>query len=108
MDCPARGQLDEGNIRIHCRKPSRYRCTVCGKTFSERAGTVFFRRRTDEQAITCVVTLVSHGCPVVAIEAAYGFQAQTVREWMDGSGAHCEAVHQAEVVQMRELGQVQA
>jgi hypothetical protein len=55
-----------------------------------------------------VVTLVSHGCPVVAIEAAYGFQAQTVRDWVDGSGLHCEAVHQAEVVQQRDLGQVQA
>ena len=55
-----------------------------------------------------MVTLVSHGCPVVAIEAAYGFQAQTVRDWVDGSGLHCEAVHQAEVVQQRDLGQVQA
>jgi len=100
--------VGEGNIRIHCRKRARYRCCVCGKTFSDRAGTVFFRRRTDEDTITRVVTLVSHGCPVPAIEAAYGFQAQTVRDWMDGSGAHCEAVHQAEVVQERDLGQVQA
>lgn len=108
MDCPARGQVAEGNIRIHSRKRARYRCSVCGKTFSERAGTLFFRRRTDEDSITRVVTLVSHGCPVPAIEAAYGFQAQTVRDWMDGSGMHCEAVHQAEVVQERDLGQVQA
>jgi transposase-like protein len=108
MDCPARGQLGEGNIRIHSRKRARYRCSVCGKTFSARAGTLFFRRRTDEDTITRVVTLVSHGCPVPAIEAAYGFQAQTVRDWMDRSGAHCETVHQAEVVQERDLGQVQA
>jgi transposase-like protein len=108
LDCPARGQIGEGNIRIHARKPPRYRCSVCGKTFSERTGTIFFRRRTDEQTITQVVTLVSHGCPVPAIEAAYGFQAQTVREWVDRSGTHCEAVHQAEVVQERALHQVQA
>ena len=108
MDCPARGQTGEGNIRIHSRKRARYRCSVCGKTFSARAGTLFFRRRTDEDTITRIVTLVSHGCPVVAIEAAYGFQAQTVRNWMEGGGAHCEAVHQAKVVQPRELGQVQA
>jgi len=108
MDCPARGQKGEGNIRIHSRKPARYRCRVCGKTFSGRTGTLFFRRRADEATITCVVTLVGHGCPIPAIEAAYGFQAQTVRDWMDGSGAHCEAVHQALVVQPRALGQVQA
>jgi transposase-like protein len=108
MDCPARGQLGQGNIGIHSQKSARYRCMVCGKTFSARAGTVFFRRRTDEQTITQVVTLVSHGCPVAAVEAAYGFQAQTVREWIEASGLHCEAVHQAEVVQPRDLHQVQA
>lgn len=54
------------------------------------------------------MTLVSHGCPIPAIEAAYGFQAQTVREWVDAGGAHAEAVHQAEVVQPRDLVQVQA
>jgi transposase-like protein len=108
MDCPARGQSGEGNIRIHSRKPGRYRCTVCRKTFSERAGTLFFRRRTHEQTINCVITLVSHGCPVVAIEAAYGFQAQTVRDWVDAGGTHCEAVHADQVVQERDLHQVQA
>jgi transposase-like protein len=108
MDCPARGQTDEGNIRIHSRKRARFRCTVCGKTFSDRAGTIFFRRHTDEQTITCVVTLVGHGCPIPAIQAAYGLQAQTVRDWIDASGAHAQAVHQAEVVAPRDLQQVQA
>jgi transposase-like protein len=108
MDCPARGQKGEGNIRIHCRKRARYRCTVCGQTFSDRAGTIFFRRRTEEETITRVITLVSHGCPVPAVEAAFGFQAQTVREWVDAAGSHAEAVHHAEVVQPRDLVQVQA
>jgi transposase-like protein len=108
MDCPARGQIDEGNIRIHCHKRHRYRCTVCKTTFSGRAGTIFFRRRTDEATITQVVTLVSHGCPVPAIEVAFELQAQTVREWVDAAGVHTEAVHHAEVVQPRDLVQVQA
>jgi len=100
--------VGEGNIGIHSRRRARYRCTVCGKTFGDRAGTIFFRRRTDEDTITRVVTLVSHGCPIPAIEAAYGFQAQTVREWTDAAGGHCEAVHQEQVVQPRDLQQVQA
>lgn len=54
------------------------------------------------------MTLVEHGCPIVAVEAAYGFQAQTVREWMQASGQHAEAVHHDKVVQPRELQQVQA
>lgn len=108
MDCPARGQAGEGNIRIHCRKRARYRCTVCRKTFSDRAGTIFFRRRTDEATITRVITLVSHGCPVPAIEVAFDLQAQTVRDWVEAAGTHTEAVHQAEVAQERDLAQVQA
>ena len=78
--------MGEGNIRSHCRTPARYRCTVCRQTFSERAGTIFFRRRTEEDTITRVITLVSHGCPIVAVEAAFGFQAQTVRDWVDAAG----------------------
>lgn len=108
IDCPARGQFGEGNIRIHSRKQHRYRCTVCRTTFSARAGTIFFRRRTDEQTLTRVVTLVSHGCPIPAIEVAFELQAQTVREWIDAAGAHAEALHQREVVQPRDLVQVQA
>jgi hypothetical protein len=100
--------MGEGNIGIHSRKRQRYWCRVCRKAFSARSGTIFYRRRTDEDTITCVVTLVSHGCPVPAVEAAYGFQAQTVREWVEAAGAHSEAVHHAEVVQERDLQQVQA
>jgi transposase-like protein len=108
MDCPARGQAGEGNIRIHSRTPVRYRCTVCGKTFSARVGTPFFRRHSDEQTFSRVVTLVGNGCPIPAIEAAFGLQAATVRDWVDASGQHCERVHHAEVVQPRDLLQVQA
>ncbi len=108
MDCPARGQTEQGNIRIHGKARPRFKCQVCGKTFSARAGTPFFRRRTDEATITCVVTLVGNGCPIPAIEAAFGFQAQTVREWLEASGEQCERVHHAHLVQPRDLGHVQA
>lgn len=108
MDCPARGQIGQGNVGIHSQKRQRYRCSVCTKTFSARAGTIFFRRRIDEDTITRVVTLLGHGCPGSAIEAAYGFQAHTVRDWYEAAGTHAEAVHHAEVVQPRDLVQVQA
>ena len=108
MDCPARGQVGQGNIGIHSQKRQRYRCSVCKTTFSARSGTIFFRRRTREDTITQVITLVSHGCPIPAIEVAFELQAQTVREWVAGAGEHAEALHHAEVVQPRELVQVQA
>jgi transposase-like protein len=108
LACPARGQLGKGNIGVHSQKEQRYRCTVCGKTFGARTGTIFHRRRTDEQTITQVITLVSWGCPIVAIEHAYSIQAHTVRDWLEAAGHHAEALHHDQVVQPRDLGQVQA
>ena len=107
-DCPARGQVGEGNIWIHSRTPPRYRCTVCRKTFGARAGTLFHRRQTDEATIICVLTLLAHGCPPAAIKPAFGVQRQTVRVWQDAAGEQCEAVHRRLVCQPRDLGAVQA
>jgi transposase-like protein len=107
-DCPARGQVNEGNIWIHARTPPRYRCTVCGKTFSERVGTLYYRRQTDEATITCIVTLLAYGCPPPAIEAAFGVQRQTVAAWTDAAGRQCEAMHHQLICQPRDLGAVQA
>ncbi len=107
-DCPARGRMDAGNIWIHARTPPRYRCTVCDTTFSSRAGTLFYRRSTEEATIICVLTLLAHGCPPAAIEAAFGIQRQTVRAWQDAAGVQGEAVHRHLVCQPRDLGAVQA
>ena len=107
-ECPARGQVAKGNIVIHSQKEQRYRCKLCRKTFSAREGTVFWRARTNSNIITLVVTLIAFGCPIAAIEAAFGFQARTVRRWVQEAGQHCEAVHQEQVVQPQPLGQVQA
>lgn len=108
MDCPARGQKNQGNIRVHGKARPRFKCQVCRKTFSARAGTPFFGRRTDEATITCVVTLVGNGCPIAAIQAAFGIQTQTVREWVEASGQHCQRFHSAQVLRERDLHQVQA
>jgi hypothetical protein len=93
---------------VHSQKERRYRCQVCGKTFGARTGTIFHRRRTDEALITLVIILVSWGCPLVALEHAFGLQPQTIRDWLEAAGVHAAAVHQQQVVQPRDLGQVQA
>ncbi len=106
--CPASGQVGHGNIGVHSQQERRYRCRVCRKTFGARTSTIFHRRRTDEATIIHVITLVSWGCPIVAIEHAYGIQAHTVRAWLEAAGRHAEAVHHDQVLRPRALGQVQA
>ncbi len=107
-ECPARGQVGEGNITSHGRTRPRYHCKVCGQTFSARRGTPFYRRRTPEARMTQVLTLVGHGCPIPAIEAAFGLQARTVREWMAAAGQHAQAIQEQLVEQPRDLQHVQA
>jgi len=108
LHCPARGQKGKGNIRIHSHKEQRYSCTVCHTTFSARKGTIFYRCRVAAETIILVLTLLAHGCPIGAISAAFGFQRRTVKGWMEAAGMHCEQVHRQQVLQPRDLGQVQA
>lgn len=108
-DCPARGQVGQGNIRVHSRKERRYRCTLCGETFAETKGTPFYRLETSETWVTLVVTLLCHGCPMQAIVAAFGFDERSVTKGWLGSGKHCERVHQHLVQQGKvDLKHVQA
>jgi transposase-like protein len=108
LDCPARGQLGQGNLIRHGRKRPRSKCKVCGKTFSPRRGTPLYRRRTPEALVTQVITLLAHGWPPVAIEAAFGLQRRTVREWVRASGQHSQAIQAALVEQPLDLEHVQA
>lgn len=106
--CPATGHSAEGNIKIHSRQPERYRCDVCRKTFGARKGTPLYRRRTPEATIVLVLTLVAHGCPIAAIEAAFGLQRRTVGGWVEAAGDHCEQIHEHLVLEPRDLVHVQA
>lgn len=116
-ECPARGQVGEGNVGIYSQKERRYRCRVCGKTFAARVGTAFYRLRTEKETVTLVipalacgasVTLLAPGCPLQAIVAAFGFDERTVADWHARGGAQGRKVHEQLVAQPRDLGQVKA
>jgi len=107
LDCPARGHTGRGNLKIHCRKRRRYRCTECGKTFSARRGTPFYHAKTSPAIITQVLTLIAYGCPIGAIEAAFDLQRRTVRGWILKAGLHCQALHEQLVLQPQVLQHVQ-
>jgi len=107
-DCPARGKLDGGNIGIHSLKKRRYICHLCGKTFTESKGTVFYRLQYPVEFVTQIITLLAHGCPLAAIVAAFGLDERTVASWQGRAGEHCEQIHEHLVEQPRDLGQVQA
>lgn len=109
LTCASRGVQGAGNIRVHDSQRDRWRCTTCHKTFSARQGTPFFGLKTDPAIVAQVVTLLSYGCPLQAIVAAFGYDERTIRDWQDKAGAHCQQVHTALVCQADlDLKQVQA
>ncbi len=109
LDCPARGQRGQGNIRMHSHTERRYRCTTCGRTFAATTGTPFFRLKTAADLVTTVLTLLCHGCPPQAIVAAFGLDERTVAAWQVRAGQHCQQVHEHLVQQGQvDLSHVQA
>ena len=99
--CHARADpsgLGKGTITVHRRKEARSRCTVCATTFSARRGTMVYRKKTPVDILVPVVTLLAHGCPVSAMVAAFGLQAETVRTWAAESGVHCAQGHRHPVL----------
>lgn len=108
LDCPARGQVGQGNIHAHSRKERRYRCWTCRHTFNEFTGTPLAGLRTAVNLVEIVMILLTHGCPLQAIVHAFGFDERTVANWRDRMGQHCERVHHATAMQAKlEVGHVQ-
>lgn len=107
LDCPARGQRGQGNIGVHSQKRRRYLCRICGKTFSERKGTAFYRLHRSVELMTVVITLLAYGCPVQAIVIALQMDERTVLKWQARASQQCQQVHEHLVQQPRDLGQVQ-
>ena len=106
-ECVARGQVGQGNIRVHSQPDRRYKCEVCGKTFAETKGTPFYRAHKDHEQVVRVTTLLAYGCPPAAIVAAFEGDARTVKRYPTAAGQHCQALHEYLVEQPRNLGQVQ-
>jgi transposase-like protein len=92
--CADRGAVDKGNVKVHSHKERRFRCLTCNKTFAGSCGTPFYRLHKDQALFLCVVTLLTHGCPLPAIVAAFALDERTVAAWQAKAGSHCQAVHQ--------------
>ena len=107
-NCPASGKLGLNNIGVHSIIQSRYICHICGKTFTDTKGTMFYRLRHSDEFVTQIITLLAYSCPIVAIVVAFGLDERTVADWQRRAGIHCQKVHQRLVQQPRDLGQVQA
>ena len=83
-----------------------YRCLVCGRRFSETAGTPFFGLKTPMRTVCIALNELAEGLGVRAVARIHHVEPGTVLDWLRKAGQHCEAVS-AYMMQELELSQVQ-
>jgi len=104
--CPAFGQRGRPSIRPHgCSSKARnircLRCTVCNKSFSERASTPFFRTQLPEDQIVAIAEHVVEGNGMRPTARLCGVSLNTVLRIAVRAGEHAQAFHDQKVRHVR-------
>lgn len=92
-NCTLYEQVENNKLVIHSQKEKRLKCTCCGKTFSIRKGTGFYRLRYSEETIVIVMILLAFGCPAQAIVQAFNIDYRTLDRWAKHFGATSRSLH---------------
>ena len=97
-ECELFQRLDQGNI-IKFGKTlqgrQRFRCKACQQSFSERKGTLFYGKHTDEDTIIEVLRMLIERMSIRAISRVKGIEENTISTWIREAGQHAEAVEEA-------------
>jgi transposase-like protein len=110
-DCPTYGQRGGANLRPHgwsskARGIRCLRCTRCGKSFSERAGTPLFRTQLPQEKVLQVAQHLVEGTGMRPTGRLCGVSLNTVLRLARRAGGHAQAFHD-QVVQHVTVNQVQ-
>jgi transposase-like protein len=112
-DCDDYGKLqgeDQTNINRFGKTKAgrqRYKCKTCHCTFVETKGTIFYRRRTPEDEIIDVLTLIAEDSRISSLARAKGHKEETIIDWIRAAGQHAERVEDMLLAEHRiERGQL--
>lgn len=110
--CLAYGQRGGKNIRPHgwsskSRNIRCLRCTACGKSFSERAGTSLFRTQLSEEKVLQIANHLVEGNGMRPTSRLCGVSLNTVLRFARRAGDHAQTFHD-QMVQHIPVNQVQA
>jgi transposase-like protein len=99
--CSKYGKLqdeqEQRNLQKFGKTPrgvQRYRCTSCGRTFTETTGTVFFRKHASEKDILETLILLAEGSRISSLSRAKGFKEDTILSWLRDAAKHAEQVEE--------------
>ena len=101
-ECPAYGRLGDDPLHdivgcgtyttTHGEVRQMYRCNVCGKLFSETAGTPFFGLKTPMKTVCIALQELAEGLGIRAVARIHGVKPDTVLDWLKKAGQHCQAL----------------
>lgn len=99
--CPDYGKLQKDRPKRNIKKAGktkkgrqRFQCKTCGKTFTETKGTIFYRRRTDEDEIIETLAFVAEGVRVSSLARVKGHKEDTILDWIRAAAEHAEAIEE--------------
>lgn len=104
--CPEKSCLSYGKLQIETEKHNiikygttkagrqRYKCKTCGHTFTERKGTIFYRKRTEEKEIIETLAWIAEGARISSIARVKGHKEDTILSWIREAKEHAESIEE--------------
>ena len=99
--CADYGKLQDKQVQRNLQKfgktprgVQRYRCTSCGRTFTETTGTIFFRKHASEKDILETLVLLAEGSRISSLSRAKGFKEDTILSWLRDAAKHAEQIEE--------------
>jgi hypothetical protein len=110
--CSAFGQRGVSTLRLHgwsskARGIRCLRCTVCGKSFSERVGTPLYGLRLSDEKALSIAQHLAEGTGMRPTSRLCGVSLNTVLRLALRAGTHAEAFHE-QMVQHVKVEHLQA
>ena len=98
--CESYGLFGQGNIIVistYMTQSGRrriFRCKLCGETFSETRGTIFYDLRTEEEKVLLTLKLLLKRMSITDIAEVLETNEDTIRNWLAKAAEHSEQVSQ--------------
>lgn len=93
--CPNYANIEQAAVIRHgktAQGKQRYRCKICGQTFNENKGTLFYRKQIPQHQIIETLALLAEGNRIASLARAKGIHAETIQNWLEQAAEHAEAV----------------
>ena len=76
------------------RGVQRYQCQTCGKYFVATTGTIFYRKRTEEEEILETLALLAEGNRISTLTRVKGIKEDTILKWLREAAQHSEVLEE--------------